>query len=92
MRDFVVTLPDRFRVWQLSLRAWLDALALHLIDKYLASREEERTPKLLEFDELPVLYDFANFEVVPDKIYLNYWADSGIKWQTPTLQDETGVI
>lgn len=92
MRDFVVTLPDRFKVWQFSLRTWLDALALRLVDKYLASREEERTSKLLEFDELPVLYDFADFEVVPDEIGLNYWADSGIKWATPTRQDETDVI
>ena len=92
MRDLIITLPDRLKAWWLGLHTWFDALALRLVDKYLASREEERTSKLLEFDELPVLYDFANFEIVPDKIDLNYWADSGIKWAIPTRQDETGVI
>ena len=92
MRDFAITLPDRFKVWWLSLRAWLDALALRLVDKYLASREEERTPRLLDFDEIPTLYDFANFTVVPGDINLDSGIIAGWKYAPPPLQDETGVI
>ena len=44
-----------------------EAALLRLIDRFLARRDEERAAKLLNFDELPVLYDEADFPVVLDK-------------------------
>ena len=77
VRDLLVTLPDRIKIAWYRLRAWSDAVFLRFIDRYLARRDEERAPTLLDFDELPVLYDDADFPVVPG----DFDADSGIiRW------------
>lgn len=66
VRELIVTLPDRLKLaWRVIL-AWLEATELRLIDKRLARRNEERTPQLLAFDELPVLYDAEKFPLVDD--------------------------
>lgn len=92
MRDLIVTLPDRFKVWWFRLRAWINALALRLVDKYLASREEERTPRPLNFEEIPTLYDFSNFTIVPGDYDLDSGIIAGWKYAPPPLQDEIGVL
>ena len=92
VRDLLVTLPDRIKVAWYRLRAWSDRVFLRFIDRYLARRDEERAPTLLDFDELPVLYDFADFTVVPG----DSDADSGIlggwKWAPPIAYDDTDVL
>ena len=65
VRDLLVTLPDRLkaRLARATRPSW-KRLCCGLIDRYLARRDEERAPRLLDFDELPVLYDEADFPVV----------------------------
>ena len=67
VRDLLVTFPERLRAARRALTARLEAVLLRLIDRFLARRDEERAAKLLNFDELPVLYDEADFPVVLDK-------------------------
>ena len=64
--DLLVTTPDRLKTAWRMLQVRVEAALLRLIDRYLARRDEERTPRLLEFDELPILYDEADFPVVRD--------------------------
>jgi hypothetical protein len=67
VRDLLITLPDRLKLAWRMLLAWIEATELRLIDQRLAQRNEERTPKLLAFDELPVLYSEAGFPIIPDE-------------------------
>jgi hypothetical protein len=68
VRELIVTLPDRLRLsWRMFL-AWLEAAELCLIDRRLARCGEERTLKPLAFDEIPTLYDEADFPVVTDDV------------------------
>lgn len=66
VRDLIITTSDRLKVAWRALLARLEALALRLIDRYLARRDEERSPKLLAFDELPVLWDEDDFATIGD--------------------------
>ena len=67
VRDLLVTFPERLQAAHRALTARLEAALLRLIDRFLARRDEERAAKLLNFDELPVLYDETDFPVVLDK-------------------------
>ncbi len=64
MRDLLVSLPDKIKVAWYRILRWSDLVALSFIDKYLDSRYEERASKVIDFDDLPVLYEYSNFSVV----------------------------
>lgn len=67
MRNLIVTLPDRFKLAWRALRCWWAALILRWIDRYLAERDEDRTPIPLDFEELEALYDEAHIPVLFDE-------------------------
>jgi hypothetical protein len=58
MRDFVVTIPDRIKVFFYAFLGRIDAFLLRQIDRFLQRRGEERVSMLYTFEDLPVLYDF----------------------------------
>ena len=58
MRDFLVTIPDRIKVFVYAILGRIDAFLLRQIDRFLQKRGEERVSALLSFEELPILYDF----------------------------------
>lgn len=58
MRDFLVTIPDRIKVFVYALLGRIDAFLLRQIDRFLQKRGEERVSTLFTFEELPILYDF----------------------------------
>lgn len=58
MRDYFITIPDRIGVLYYDFLAKINAILVKLVDKYLKSRNETRVSELLEFDELPILYNF----------------------------------
>jgi hypothetical protein len=60
MRDFIVTVPDRIKVFVYGILGRIDAFLLRQIDRFLQRRGEERVSTLYTFDELPILYDFAS--------------------------------
>ena len=91
MRDWLITLPDRFKVLGYRLRAWKDAAVLRFIDKYLADRHEERTPVLLDFDDLPVLFDYADFTVTAGYFAVDEGSDSW-NWISPIAQEDISVL
>ena len=44
----------------LRIRRRLEGMVLGVIDRYLAGRGEERAVRLLDFEEIPVLYEEAD--------------------------------
>ena len=58
MRDFIITIPDRIKIFAYKVFGRIDAFLLRQIDRFLQKRGEERVSVLLTFDELPILYDF----------------------------------
>ena len=67
MHNLIVTLPDRLKLAWRAARGWCHAAILRWIDRYLAERDEERTPIPLDFEELPVLYDEADIPALFDE-------------------------
>jgi hypothetical protein len=64
MRECLVTLPEHVKILRWRLRSRLERAVLRLVDRYLAGRGEERTVVLLDFEEIPVLFDEADFGVL----------------------------
>lgn len=98
MHDFLVSLPDKIKIaWYRVLR-WSDLVALNLIDKYLDGRYEERAPKLIDFDDLPVLYDYSNFSTVAadfdEDFSVSGWDFASPTWNfdQPIALDDEDVI
>lgn len=58
---------------------WLDRFEVRLIDKRLRSRGEERAVTLVDFDDLPVLYDLEDITTLP------FWGD----WEQDSYMDLT---
>ena len=57
VRDWLITLPDRWRLARYAARGYVEAFVLMLIDRYLDRLGQTRVLKPLDYDELPVLYD-----------------------------------
>lgn len=79
-RSVGVTLPDRLKLAWHMLLAWLETFELRLIDRRLARRGEERTPKLLAFDEIPALYDLADFPFAAEAPDLPRFTEEPTGW------------
>ena len=92
MRDWLITLPDRLKIMGYRLRAWKDAAVLRFIDKYLADRQEERTTVVPDFDDLPVLFDYADFTVVDGYFDVDGGLIDGWKWIPPIAQEDISVL
>ncbi len=67
MRNPIVTLPDRLKLAWRALRSWWSALLLGWIDRYLQRHDQERAYRLLDFEELEVLYGEADIPVLFDE-------------------------
>lgn len=67
LRNFFLVLPDQIKIMWYRLKAWLNALALRSVDRYLAQRNEHRVPSIVKFEELPIIYSRDNFLVLYDR-------------------------
>jgi len=79
MRDFLTMLPDRVKVARYRFLSWIEKLWLRIIDKYLAERKEERVWQVLDFDDLPVLFDEADFQDV------STWSPKSVRYWGPDV-------
>lgn len=57
MRTWLITAPERLKLAWRALREAIASTLLRQLDRWLAARGEERTAVLLDFDEIPALYD-----------------------------------
>jgi len=76
MRNLFLTLPDRLKLAWRGFRNWWHAAVLVWIDHYLQRHDQERAYTLLDFEELPTLFDEQDFQVVAQQEDWHGWQEN----------------